>query len=233
MASNGRVVALQWNKPRNKAREYIQCVTLLRPRPRRLHTRRPRSSPPTRKTEGRRRGGWPARGLWRSLINIISGRRARCRGESAREKKATDGSNGVTGVTAVGDSKWGYAGAIRDQTPLPLPLPPLRTDVAGVVVVVVATTTTAVDAATTAAVAAAVEREREKERNVDPSRASSRVFSSPTEHTTATRQNHARLGSKRRGYRVRGIATLLSAIRSRRDAPETTPRVHRDTVTRG
>lgn len=42
MASNGGVIALQWNKPRNKAREYIECVTLLRPR--RLHTRRPRGS---------------------------------------------------------------------------------------------------------------------------------------------------------------------------------------------
>lgn len=123
MASDGRVVALQWNKPRNKAREYIQCVTLLRPRPRGLHTRRPRSSPPTRKTEGRRRGGWPARGLWRSLINIISGRRARCRGESAREKKATDGTNEVTGVTAVGDSKWGYACAVQTSPSPPRYVP--------------------------------------------------------------------------------------------------------------
>lgn len=105
-------------------------------------------------------------------------------------------------------------------------LPPLRTNITGVVVVAVATAT--------AAAVVAVEGEREKERDVDPSRVS-RVFSSPTEHTTATRQKprETRIeATKVSCPRHRDTVIGNSKRNSTKGRPKRTPRVHYDTGVR-
>lgn len=198
-------------------------MTLLRPR--RLHTRRPRSSSLAceRQKGADEEGGRCA--AFAEPYQYYQRTSRGAAGKGARERKPTDGSNGGgSGVIAVSDFKWGYASAVHRT-------PPLRANVAGVVVVTVATA-----AASTAAV---VERERGKEGKRERERPVSRLLSR-FQFSDRTHDGDSPKTTRDSDRSDEGIVSAASRRvignskrNPRKDASKKAPRTYYDTATRG